>query len=229
MARSPTLRALPPRKKPADKRAVVVTPASALASTLTRSTSMDESPRGRILRAAAHLFLTQGYAQTTVRDLAASVGILSGSIFHHFDSKEEILEAVMTEVSVRSTERMQQAAKGASSPLGCVRALLLCELENIHGDSGEAMTLLVTEWRSLGAQARTRVLVVREAYEEVWLRALRAARTELTPLDAFILRRLISGMTSITATWYRPRGPMSLETLADHILRLVVRKAPARG
>ncbi len=223
MARSPTLRSLAStRKKAADKR-----PAAAPAPV--RPTSMDETPRGRILRAAAHLFLTQGYAQTTVRDLAASVGILSGSIFHHFDNKEEILEAVMTEVSTRSTERMREARESASTPLAAVRALVLCELGNIHGETGEAMTLLVTEWRSLGVPARERVLLVRDAYEDVWLAALRAARTQLAPLDPFILRRLISGMTSTTANWYRPRGPLSIDALTDQILSLIVRKVGVRA
>src|SRR3954470_12725999 len=87
---------------------------------------MDETPRGRLLRAAAHLFLTRGYAQTTVRDLAREVGILSGSIFHHFDSKEEILEAVMNEVSVLSAQRMTDAFEGVRSPLDGVRALIRC-------------------------------------------------------------------------------------------------------
>ena len=55
---------------------------------------MDDSPKGRILRAAAGLFHTRGYEQTKVRDLAAAVGIQSGSLFHHFRDKEQILEQV---------------------------------------------------------------------------------------------------------------------------------------
>ena len=50
------------------------------------------SPRGRLLAAAAKLFRAKGYSRTTVRDLAAEVGILSGSIFHHFNNKDEILD-----------------------------------------------------------------------------------------------------------------------------------------
>src|SRR5262245_1868672 len=121
-----------PKRKPASKGA--------------RGTQMDDTPRGRLLRAAAHLFSTQGYAQTTVRDLARAVGILSGSIFHHFESKEVILEAVMIEVSARGAERMRLAAEAESAPLDRVRALIRCELESIHGDTGEAMTLLASEW-----------------------------------------------------------------------------------
>jgi TetR/AcrR family transcriptional regulator, cholesterol catabolism regulator len=188
-----------------------------------------DSPRGRILRAAAHLFLTHGYGQSTVRDLAQAVGILSGSIFHHFESKEEILESVMSEVSAHATGRMRTAAAAERAPLARVRALIRCELEAIHGQSGEAMALLVAEWRSLGADARARVLVLRDAYEAVWLSALRAARRELAGVDPFILRRLLYGMTTATANWYRPHGPMSIDALTETIFALVARKRGRDG
>ena len=48
---------------------------------------MDDSPRGRVLRAAAYLFNEQGYARTTVRELAQVIGIQSGSLFHHFKTR----------------------------------------------------------------------------------------------------------------------------------------------
>ena len=48
--------------------------------------------RGKLLQTAAHLFRSKGYERTTVRDLASAVGIQSGSIFHHFKSKDEMTE-----------------------------------------------------------------------------------------------------------------------------------------
>ncbi|HEX2678458.1 MAG TPA: TetR/AcrR family transcriptional regulator [Polyangiales bacterium] len=182
-----------------------------------------------MLREAAHLFSAKGYMQTTVRDIAKAVGILSGSLFHHFESKEEILEAVMLEVSARNTERMQQATLLASGPLGRVHALVRTELDSIHGETGEAMTLLVSEWRSLSEAAQRRVLVQRDAYEAVWLDALREAHRELMPMDPFILRRLIQGMTAGSKHWYRARGPLTLDALASQIVSLVTRKESKRG
>src|SRR5262247_2379200 len=55
------------------------------------------SARGRLLREALDLFARQGYARTTVRDLARAVGIQSGSLFHHFSSKEDIFCAALGE------------------------------------------------------------------------------------------------------------------------------------
>lgn len=179
--------------------------------------------RGRLLRAAAHLFLTRGYAETTVREIAREVGILSGSIFHHFDSKEAILEAVMTETSAGNADRMQKAAASARTPRTRLKALVRCELESIHGDTGESLILLVTGWRNLGAEAQQRALVHRDRYEAVWLEAIRNARADLVKMDPFILRRMIYGMTAATAHWYRPQGPLSLDGLSDQIMKLVLR------
>ena len=197
------------------------TKAAPPASSPARRTASPAGARDRVLRAAAHSFVAHGYAQTTVRDIARTVGILSGSLFHHFDSKEELLEAVMTEVSARNTERMQAAALAEAGTLERVRALLRLELDAIHGETGEAMTLLVTEWRSLGPAAQARVLVLRDAYESVWLSALQAAADRLAPMDPFILRRLLQGMTAGSAHWYRPRGTLSLDALTDRIMTLI--------
>ena len=80
-----------------------------------------DSARGKLLQVAAHLFRNKGYERTTVRDLAGAVGIQSGSIFHHFKSKEEILRAVMEEdhslqhrVDASGHRRRQQRARAGA-------------------------------------------------------------------------------------------------------------------
>src|SRR5690606_3291066 len=96
---------------------------------------MDETPRGKLLSAAARLFREQGYDRTTVRDIAAAVGIQSGSIFHHFASKEDILFAVTMEVIRFNTERMRLATEGVADPEQRLRGLIRAELQSIVGDT----------------------------------------------------------------------------------------------
>lgn len=72
-----------------------------------------ESAKGRLLRAAAHLFKTKGYERTTVRELGSAVGIQSGSLFHHFKSKEDILLSVMEETIIINMARMHDALNSA--------------------------------------------------------------------------------------------------------------------
>ena len=107
------------------------------------------SAKGRLMRAAAHLFKTKGYERTTVRELGAAVGIQSGSLFHHFKSKEDILLGVMEETIIINMARMHEALKQSESIKERLLSLITCELESVHKDTGEAMSVLVYEWRSL--------------------------------------------------------------------------------
>jgi len=181
------------------------------------------SARGRLLKEAARLFRDKGYERTTVRDLAAAVGIQSGSLFHHFRTKEEILKAVMVETIRLNTALMQAAADSEESPRGKLRALVRSELESINGQTGEAMAVLVYEWRSLSESSQVQVLELREIYEGLWLSVLE----ELNVLgqlkaDPFIVRRMLTGALSWTVTWYKPeRGGLTLDGLTDQVMAML--------
>src|SRR5229473_7166358 len=51
--------------------------------------------RAELLALAAHLFAERGLRATTVRDIADAAGILSGSLYHHFDSKESMVDEIL--------------------------------------------------------------------------------------------------------------------------------------
>lgn len=183
-----------------------------------------DSPRGKLLQEAARLFRRKGYERTTVRDLANAVGIQSGSIFHHFKSKEEILRSVMEETVIYNTALLRAALDEASDLRERVLALIRGELQSIMGGTGEAMAVLVYEWRSLSEEGKAQVLALRDQYEQVWLGVLEEARAAgYVQSDPFILRRFLTGALSWTTTWYRPDGPMTLDSLAEEALAMVIR------
>ena len=178
--------------------------------------------RGRLLTEAARLFRDKGYERTTVRDLAAAVGIQSGSLFHHFRSKEEILKAVMVETIRLNTAIMQQAVEEAQTDREKLRALIFSELESIIGQTGEAMAVLVFEWRSLSQPAQAEVLELRDIYEQLWLDVLGALfRKGILRADPFVVRRMLTGALSWTVTWYRPDGGMTLSDLTDQVVAML--------
>ena len=183
-----------------------------------------DSARGKLLQTAAHLFRNKGFERTTVRDLASAVGIQSGSIFHHFKSKDEILRTVLEETIHYNMAMMHSALAVAGTPRDRVLALIRCELQSIMGGTGEALGLLVYEWRSLAVEGREYILSLRETYEQLWLQVLSEAREAgCFKADAFVLRRFLNGALSWTSTWFRQDGPMSLEQLAEQALLLVIK------
>lgn len=73
--------------------------------------------RTQILDAALALFVTNGYQATTVEEILAAVGIAKGTLYHHFPSKEAILEAIVLRTCERTAERARAIADGDGSPL----------------------------------------------------------------------------------------------------------------
>ena len=193
-----------------------------MAATLTVY-GMDDTPRGKLLSAAARLFRVQGYDRTTVRDIAAAVGIQSGSIFHHFASKEDILFAVTMEVIRFNTERMRLATEGVADPEQRLRGLIRAELQSIVGDTQEAMIVLVRDWRCLADDKQKEALAVRAVYEGYWMQALNDLQEDgRLDADPMVMRRLINGMTSWTSNWFDADGSLDMDGLADVILRRAV-------
>lgn len=180
------------------------------------------SARGRLLHEAARLFRDKGYERTTVRDLAAAVGIQSGSLFHHFRTKEEILKAVMVETIRLNTALMQAAVDAAETYRDKLQALVRAELESINGQTGEAMAVLVFEWRSLSEASQAYVLELRDIYEQLWLDVLEALRKEgVLAAEPFVVRRMLTGALSWTVTWYRPDGGLTLDDLTEQVVAMM--------
>ena len=187
---------------------------------------LDDSPRGRILSAAAHLFRHKGFERTTVRDLAQQVGIQSGSIFHHFKTKEEILRHVMIEVILFNTARMRHELAAAQSPRDRILALIRCELQSINGETGEAMAVLTNEWRSLKPDSQSEILKLRDTYEQMWLETLNEAQAAgliTKSVDTFILRRFLTGALAWSQFWFDDHGSLSVEQLAEQALALAIK------
>ncbi|WP_105104283.1 TetR/AcrR family transcriptional regulator [Microbulbifer pacificus] len=179
-------------------------------------------PRGRLISAAARLFQDKGFALTTVRDIAAEVGILSGSIFHHVKNKEELLCAIMLEVTRLARARMAAAVDQQVHPRDRLLACIICELEAIHGLAVPGFPLLVTEWRCLSSENQVRVLAEREQYEALWVEVLQQRPPGGGVADAQLARRLLLGALSHTHSWFKPRGRgLTMNTLAEQALLTV--------
>ena len=157
----------------------------------------DDSPRGRLLLGAAYLFYKQGYDKTTVRQLGEFIGIQSGSLFHHFKSKDEILATVMEQTIIYNFARLKEAAERSNEPEQQLRDLIKAELISITGDTGAAMAVLVHEWFALSKEKQDYLLKMRNEYEQVWLNVIEKLRAQgKVKHDAFIWRRMIGGSIS---------------------------------
>ena len=183
----------------------------------------DHSPKGRLLLGAAYLFHKQGYAKTTVRELANFIGIQSGSLFHHFTSKDDILANVMKQTIIYNHDRLLDAIQQSDDPEQQLKNLIKAELISITGDTGSAMAVLVYEWQALSQERQNELLKMRNAYEDIWFEVIHQLR-KLGKIkhDTFIWRRLMGGAIAWTVTWYNPNGKISIDELTEMVWEMAI-------
>ncbi|EWH02709.1 TetR family transcriptional regulator [Halomonas sp. BC04] len=164
-------------------------------------------------RLAAQLFVQEGFDRTTVRMLAQEMGIKSGSLFHHFRDKQEILAAVIEEGTQNALSLARHALEQCGdSPEERLHAMARAHLETLLTDRN-AHVVALYEWRRLGTEARAHLSHLRDAYEGLWEAVIdEALDGGLIHGDRFLVSRFVMGALNWTVRWYDPEGPRKPET-----------------
>lgn len=187
---------------------------------------MNDSPRRKELtRLAAQLFVQEGYDRTTVRMLAQEMGIKSGSLFHHFRDKQEILAAVIEEGTQNALTLARAALKdSAPDPLSRLHAMARAHLDTLLTDRN-AHVVALYEWRRLDDGARDHLTHLRDAYEALWNEVLDdAIAADLVTGDRALVSRFVLGALNWTVRWYDPDGPRDPEQLAHELVVMITRR-----
>lgn len=187
----------------------------------------------RIRTAAVLLFARQGYAATTIRDLARTVGMTNAGIYHHVTSKEALLADLLISGHrglIEAAERVLDGVKDAAERL----ALLISSLTAIHALNPMTTRVMDGELRALtpGSAALTEVIALRDAYEDLWRRAVADGVGEgvFHVADQKLTRLALMTMCTGTSEWYRPDGDSTLEQVCAEFVAigLAAVRAPAR-
>lgn len=182
--------------------------------------------RGQILVAAARLFGHQGYANTTLRQIAQAAGIRAGSIYYHFEGKDEIAACVLDEGIVAVTDAVQVRLQ-ALPPGADMRARLAAAVEgHLWGmlQRGEFTAAHIRIYRYVSDAARQRHRTVRSAYTKLWddlLRQAAEAGQLRTDIPVPMVRQFLVGALNWPVDWYDPRRG-GFDQLAAQITGLVL-------
>lgn len=130
--------------------------------------------RDRILTTAARLFRQKGYRGTTVRDIGETVGMLSGSLFSHFGSKEEMLLEIMREAFLAVSLSLEQIlAKPGTDPAKMLREMLKVDLNLVVDDDHKDFHAVVyLDWRDVPPASMPELERYRHRYRNCWRTAL---------------------------------------------------------
>jgi AcrR family transcriptional regulator len=165
----------------------------------------------RLLKAAVELFSRKGYAVTTTREVAALIGMQKASLYHHVQSKEDLLYFICRSSLERIRSDVETAIRGFPDPLERTHALICAHVESLLRDADEHSTTLA-EMRALSADRLAQVTTLREGYVDFVRSVLHDAQSAgalRQDIDAKYLCMGLLGLMDRVLVWYRPRGPLS--------------------
>ncbi|WP_066899988.1 TetR/AcrR family transcriptional regulator [Mycolicibacterium houstonense] len=183
------------------------------------------SRRDELLDLAATMFAERGLKATTVRDIADSAGILSGSLYHHFKSKEQMVEEVLKDFLDWLFARYQQILDTETTPLGRLTGLFMTSFEAIEHRHAQVV-IYQDEAKRLSAQPQFSFVDERNREQrKMWVDILHegVADGSFRPdLDVDLVYRFIRDTTWVSVRWYQPGGPLTAEQVGRQYLAVVL-------
>ncbi|SMG15915.1 transcriptional regulator, TetR family [Marivirga sericea] len=172
----------------------------------------------QIIEKATELFQKQGYAATSMRDLASYIGIEAASLYSHIKSKEEILQTICFQMAndfFQSLEKIELETLGADEKL---KKAVISHVTVLTKDSASS-AVFFSEWRHLSESYLNDFLSMRNNYENKFVQILIDGHKEGTfkKMDAkFTVLALLSSINWMPS-WYKPDGKLSAEEIAENV------------
>jgi AcrR family transcriptional regulator len=175
-----------------------------------------------VVTGAARVFARRGYDQTSVTELAEALGIAAGGLYHYFGGKEQLLIAICDQLMDPLLEQAETLLSTEAPAEDRLRSLV--RLWVAHVIARRDHMLVFQQERHVvdhGSQWRG-VRDSRKRFERMLEAALAPVLDRRAPLERRLVLSALLGMVNHTAQWYRPKGPLGPEQIADGYVDLVL-------
>jgi TetR/AcrR family transcriptional regulator, cholesterol catabolism regulator len=202
---------------------------------MARETLVDS--RQEILRTAARLFQQRGYDATSMNDVAAALKLSKGGLYHHFQSKDEILFEIMNHAMEITQERVLNPVRSIVDPEERLRTLIRLHIEVVLSPRDREITVMLHENHPLPPALRKRINARKkdyihflenlmaevqnsEAQNKVQNKAQHShqAKGKVTPRAAAFA---LLGMINWIYQWYKPEGDLHAQNLIPQFTDLI--------
>jgi AcrR family transcriptional regulator len=194
---------------------------------MARKRSLDEGPvlHGQIMAASARLFYENGYAATSIRDIAEAVGISSSTMYHHFTNKQEVLHAIVLRFMTDFVEATcSTLSDSGMSPAERISRTVRTHIEFSDERRPEMLvgnpirTALAPDQREEGIRLQT---VYHNAVRDTIAAGVRDG--EFRVGDVEMTTMAVLDMLNGIREWFNPRGTLSRDELVAYYTSLVFR------
>lgn len=184
-----------------------------------------------ILRVARQLFAQHGYHATSIRSIAKGAGLSVPGLYYHYESKQEILDALVTSVMnqmLAHTHAADRESDGTAA--GRFNNVVECLLY-FHMWRRDDAFVASTEMRSMAPDVRQRHITQRDEQQDMLAEIIQQGIEEQTFACTHVKEasRAIASLCVSVSSWYRPNGSLSADLVAKRYLEIAARVAGILG
>ena len=183
------------------------------------------SRRDELLGIAAELFAERGFKNTTVRDIADAAGILSGSLYHHFDSKESMVDEILSSFQRDLFRTYDEIVASDRDPRAKLEAVVHASFEAIDRHHAEVAIFQSDAAYLMQFERFGYLREHNERFHEMWLGLLRdgvASGALRADLDTELVFRFIRDTVWVAVRWYRLGGALTHDAVAEQYLTILL-------
>ena len=180
--------------------------------------------REEILEAAAQIIREKGFHAASMQDIAQAVDLRKASLYHHVNSKQEILVDLLDLALDHLVNQIEAVIAEDLPPDEKFRKALRSYL-NYMAENLDLAAVLLLEHRSLEPEFRTRHIPHRDRYESYWQQIIEEGFREgiFEELDARLAVKAVLGVANWTIMWLNPDGRLTATEIADFSADLLLR------
>jgi TetR/AcrR family transcriptional regulator, cholesterol catabolism regulator len=173
--------------------------------------------RGRIVDAALELFSTRGFEGTSIRDIAAAVGMTTASLYYHFASKDDLFVIVHGLSIDAMTAAVEHAIAGVTDPWDRLEAAAQAHCTTLFETDGTRAILTARISGGL-AGVNDALVAQRDSYERL---VQKLVDDLLLPpdVDRKLVRLHIMGVINSLPDWFRRDGPLTAGDIGRQMIR----------
>ncbi len=177
--------------------------------------------REELIKIAGDLFARKGFSATTVRGIADEAGILPGSLYHHFDSKEDIARVILTEYYDGMASKCRAIAESDLDPREALAELIRASFRSI-ATNRQAVGLIQNSGDIIDRFAH--IQDTKEELKDIWIEVVNRGirhRVLRGEFHATLVRRFIRDSIAATVRWWRPDGVLTIDEVAESYIDII--------
>jgi AcrR family transcriptional regulator len=188
-----------------------------------KATRKKASKKEFILKKAAQMFREKGFAATSMRDLAETVGIEAASLYNHIRSKNEMLESICFDVANRFTIFMDELESGNQGTIRKIETLLRFHIKQMI-ETFEEVIVCDREWKHLDEPYLSNFHNQRRSYRKRFAAIIEEgiSKNEIKKIDAptavLIMLHSVNGIES----WHRSTAKINAKDLEDNMVLIMI-------